>query len=69
MGQEKPLGHDLNNCGSTRDATKVSRPLPDWFWRIRVLKGFSHIWAWRPCWSCDQDLDTFFVPKDPGGCI
>ena len=18
------------------------------------LKGFSHIWAWRPSWSCDQ---------------
>ena len=19
------------------------------------LKGFHHIWAWRPSWSCDQD--------------
>ena len=20
-----------------------------------VLKGFDHIWAWRPSWSCDPD--------------
>ena len=19
------------------------------------FKGFYHIWAWRPSWSCDQD--------------
>ena len=19
-----------------------------------ILKGFYHIWAWRPSWSCDQ---------------
>ena len=19
------------------------------------LRGFYHIWAWRPSWSCDQD--------------
>ena len=24
------------------------------FWR-RLLKGFYHIWAWRPSWSCDPD--------------
>ena len=23
------------------------------FWRRRFLKGFNHIWAWRPSWSCD----------------
>ena len=25
------------------------------FWR-RFLKGFYHIWAWRPSWSCDPDV-------------
>ena len=20
----------------------------------KILKGFYHIWAWRPSWSCDQ---------------
>ena len=19
----------------------------------KIFKGFYHIWAWRPCWSCD----------------
>ena len=26
-----------------------------WFWR-RFLKGFYHIWAWQPSWSCDQNI-------------
>ena len=21
-----------------------------------LLKGFYHIWAWRPSWSCDQNI-------------
>ena len=21
----------------------------------KILKGFYHIWKWRPSWSCDQD--------------
>ena len=21
-----------------------------------LLKGFYHIWAWRPSWSCDLDF-------------
>ena len=25
------------------------------FRRRRFLKGFYHIWAWRPSWSCDLD--------------
>ena len=38
------------------DATyQVPRSLTFWFWRRRFLKGFYHIWAWRPSWSCDQD--------------
>ena len=32
-----------------------------WFWRF--LKGFYHIWAWRPSWSCDQDhLNKLWFP-------
>ena len=26
-----------------------------WFQRRRYLKGFYHIWAWWPSWSCDLD--------------
>ena len=22
----------------------------------KIFKGFYHIWAWRPSWSCDLDL-------------
>ena len=22
----------------------------------KILKGFYHIWAWRPSWSCDPDV-------------
>ena len=21
----------------------------------KIFKGFEHIWAWRPLWSCDLD--------------
>ena len=21
----------------------------------KILKGFNHIWAWQPSWSCDLD--------------
>ena len=31
------------------------------------LKGFYHIWAWRPFWSCDPDAAnelSFPLPKD-----
>ena len=38
------------------DATyQVPRSSAFWFWRRRFLKGFYHIWAWRPSWSCDQE--------------
>ena len=23
--------------------------------RVEDFKGFYHIWAWRPYWSCDLD--------------
>ena len=39
----------------TRSTKEVPRALTFWFWRRRFLKGFYHIWAWRPSWSCDQD--------------
>ena len=56
-------GHHLNYLVSTLvpDATcKVSRPLVKWFWR-RSFKGFYHIWAWWPYWSCDLDSSNIFL--------
>ena len=50
--------HHLNKLGRPHipDATyQVPRSSAFWFWRRRFLKGFYHIWAWRPSWSCDQD--------------
>ena len=32
-----------------------------------LLKGFYHIWAWRPSWSCDPDAAnkiSFPLPKE-----
>ena len=26
----------------------------------KILKGFYHIWAWRPSWSCDLDYTHWF---------
>ena len=26
------------------------------------FKGFYHIWAWRPSWSCDLGRFTFWFP-------
>ena len=37
------------------------------FWRRRFLKGFYHIWAWQPSWSCDPDAANkilFPLPKE-----
>ena len=37
------------------------------FWRRRSLKGFYHIWAWGPSWSCDPDAANklwFPLPKE-----
>ena len=50
--------HHLNKLGRPHipDATyQVPRSSAFWFWRRRFLKGFYHIWAWQPSWSCDQD--------------
>ena len=46
---------------------QVPRSSAFWFWRRRFLKGFYHIWAWPPSWSCDQDrLNklSFLRPKE-----
>ena len=34
---------------------QFSRSSAFWFRRRRCFKGFYHIWAWRPSWSCDLD--------------
>ena len=36
------------------------------FWLWRRLKGFYHIWAWQPSWSCVQHLNKllFAYPKE-----
>ena len=34
---------------------------------IEMLKGFYHIWAWQPSWSCDLDflyMHWFPLPID-----
>ena len=32
------------------------------------FKGFYHIWAWWPYWSCDlEGLYKFFIPSAQGG--
>ena len=55
-------GQNLNRLWWARvpDATsQVSRSSALQFWR-RFLKGFYHIWAWWPFWSCDKQ--TFVLP-------
>ena len=51
--------HHFNKLGRAHipNATyQVRRSLAFWFWRRRFLKGFYHTWAWRPFWSCDQNI-------------
>ena len=31
------------------------------FWRRRFLKGFYHIWAWRPSWSRTRICHQIFI--------
>ena len=34
------------------------------------FKGFGHMWAWRPSWSCDQDhFYKIYVPTSQRGSI
>ena len=37
---------------------EIGPPIPE----KKIVKGFYHIWAWRPSWSCDKHYDiNFFV--------
>ena len=59
-------GHDLYTHCSTLAidvSCQVSLKSVRRFQRRRFLKGFYHIWAWRPSWSCDLDyLYTHWLP-------
>ena len=55
-GSRSSQVHDLYTHWSTLaiDASRhVSLKSVYWFKRKRFLKGFCHIWAWWPSWSCD----------------
>ena len=66
MGSRSSQGHDLYiHCSAWAiDAScQVWLKSVQWFRRRRFLKGFYHIWAWRPSWSCDLDyLYTHWFP-------
>ena len=54
----------MNKLGrpNTPNATyQVQRSSVSWFWRRRFLKGFYHIWAWRPSWSFDLNVLNKFL--------
>ena len=36
--------------------TKSQGHWPSGSWEEDFLNGFYHIWAWRPSWSCDQNI-------------
>ena len=59
-------GHDLyTHCSAwaINASCQVSLKSVHRFWRRRFFKGFYHIWAWRPSWSCDLDfLYTHWFP-------
>ena len=51
-------GHHLYKlcwAGVLKATYQVSWKSGNWFRRRRFLKGFYHIWAWLPSWSCDLD--------------
>ena len=45
----------LINILSMDASRQVSLKSIYWFQRRRYLKGFYHVWAWWPSWSCDLD--------------
>ena len=58
QGQMKPWAvffFRLINILSMDASRQVSLKSIYWFQRRRYLKGFYHIWAWWPSWSCDLD--------------
>ena len=47
--------------------TKFRENLPAGSGKEVFLKGFYHIWVWRPSWSCDPDAAnkiSFPLPKE-----
>ena len=57
-GQMSMNHHYFSNFGRPPvpdDLCKDSALRHPRFWRRRFLKGFHHIWAWRPSWSTDRD--------------
>ena len=56
VGQGQPRLSHLCKTGRAHipyATYQVPRPLAFWFQR-RHLKGFNHVWARWPSWSCDQ---------------
>ena len=35
---------------------EIGPPVPE-----KILKGFYHIWAWRPSWSCQQIFISLYL--------
>ena len=58
--------HNLNKlwwAGVINATYQVSWKSVQRFQRRRFLKGFYHIWAWQPSWSCDQHhVNKFSFP-------
>ena len=53
-----PQAHDLYiHCSTSaiHASCQVSLKSVHRFRRRRFLKGFYHIWSWRPSWSCGLD--------------
>ena len=59
-------GYHLNKlwwAGVPNTTYQVSWKSASRFWKRRFLKGFYHIWAWRPSWSCDRHhVNKFSFP-------
>ena len=58
----------LKWAGVPNATYQVSWKSARWFHRRRFLKGFYHIWAWRPSWSCDQHHVINFISLYMKGC-
>ena len=41
---------------------EIDPPLPE------IFKGFYHIWAWWPSWSCDPDVGNKLSFPPTHGC-
>ena len=64
--EKSPQGPDLYTHCSTLAigaSCQVSLKSVHQIWRRRFLKGFYHIWAWQPSWSCE--LDNLYIQYIP----